>query len=172
MEYWDLYNKDRIKINKLHIRGEKVNPGEYFIIVSGWIMNSDNKLLLSQRHPEKSFPLTWECNTGAVLMGEDSISGVLREVEEEIGIKLQKENGILLETITVDKYSYIKDIYLFFKNINIEETKLQENEVINVKWASIEELEQMAENKEITPFALIDMKAIKEYVERKLMLAQ
>ena len=30
MEYWDLYNKDKQKLNKTHLRGEKLNPNEYF----------------------------------------------------------------------------------------------------------------------------------------------
>lgn len=39
MEHWDLYNKDKQKINKTILRGEKINAGEYFLVVNIWIIN-------------------------------------------------------------------------------------------------------------------------------------
>jgi mutator protein MutT len=160
MEYWDLYDKDRKKLNKIHLRGEKMNLGEYYIVVSGWIINDENKILLTQRHPQKTFPLTWECSKGALIAGEDSFSGVLREVEEEIGIKLEKYNGKLIDTYIGN--DFIKDVYLFTKNVNIEETKLQADEVINIKWVTINEFNEMAKEGKIGPSALKDMEKIKE----------
>ncbi|GHU77340.1 putative Nudix hydrolase [Spirochaetia bacterium] len=159
MEYWDLYDKTRRKLDKIHLRGEKVNPGEYYIVVSGWIINDENKILLTQRHPEKTFPLTWECNKGAVITGEDSFNGVLREVEEEIGIKLRKENGVLIDTYIGN--DFIKDIYLFKENVDIEKTKLQEKEVVNIKWVTIKEFDEMTSEGKIGPSAISDMERIK-----------
>jgi isopentenyldiphosphate isomerase len=160
MEYWDLYNKDRKKINKIHLREEKINPGEYHIVVDIWIINDENKILLTQRHPGKTFPLKWECTGGSVIAGEDSFAGALREVEEEIGIKLKKENGKIIDTII--RKDDIKDIYLFKEDIKIEETKLQENEVIDIKWVTIEGFKEMAEAGEIAEPILYDMEKIKE----------
>jgi hypothetical protein len=56
---------------------------------------------------------------------------VPRDAEEEIGIKLEKDNGKLIDTYTGN--DFIKDVYLFTKNVNIEETKLQADEAINIK---------------------------------------
>jgi mutator protein MutT len=160
MEYWDLYDKDRQKIDKTHLRGDKINPGEYHIVVNIWIINDQNKILLTQRHPEKTFPLKWECTGGSVIAGEDSFTGALREVEEETGIKLKKGNGKLIDTII--RKDDIKDIYLFKENINIEEAKLQEDEVINIKWVTIKEFDEMTEKGEIAEPILYDIKKIKE----------
>ena len=160
MEYWDLYDKDRNKLNKVHLRGERVKSGEYYLIVSGWIINDENKVLLTQRHPEKTFPLTWECVKGAVITGEDSFTGVLREAEEDIGIRLNKEKGKLIDTFIGS--DFIKDVYLFRENVNIEETKLQEKEVVNIKWVTINEYNEMLKKGEIGPTAIKDMEKIKK----------
>jgi isopentenyldiphosphate isomerase len=165
MEYWDLYDKDRKKLNKIHPRGEKINSGEYYIVVSGWIINDESKILLTQRHPKKTFPLTWECSKGAVKSGENSWDGVLREVEEEIGIKLNKETGELVDTYIGN--DFIKDVYLFKENIDIEKTKLQNNEVIKIKWVTINEFNEMEKNGEISPTAIMDMERIKKIYQWK-----
>jgi mutator protein MutT len=160
MEYWDLFNEKREKINKLHSRADKINPGEYHIVVNVWIINDQNKIIITQRHPEKPFPLKWECSGGSVIAGEDSITGALREVEEEIGIKLKKENVKLIYTRR--RENDFKDTYLFKGNINIKETKLQENEVINIKWVTKEELMEMVKNNEIAEPIIYDIKKLEE----------
>jgi len=164
MEYWDLYNKDKQKLNKTHLRGEKLNPNEYFLAVNVWIINDKNELLLTQRHPNKHWPLKWECTGGAVLAGEDSYLGALREVEEEIGIKL-KTKGKLIDTILLK--DYIKDIYVFNENVNIKETKLEKGAVVDIKWVTINELNEMYKNNEIPDPVKYDLdrliKLLKEY---------
>ena len=162
MEYWDLYNKDRIKLNKVHLResGEKINVGEYHIVVNIWIINDQQKLLISQRHPKKeTYPLKWECTGGSIIAGEDSLTGAIREVEEEIGIKLEKKNGKLIDTII--RKDDIKDIYLFEENIEIGNTVLQENEVIDIKWVTINEFDKMVEKGEIAEPILYDMEKLR-----------
>ena len=147
MEYLDLYNINRQKLGTIQ-RGEKINAGEYILAVNVWIVNDQNKILLTQRHPEKKpNPLKWESTGGAVSIGEDSFTGAIREVYEEIGIKLKSENGKLLDTIISE--DEIKDIYLFSENVNIEESKLQENEVIDIKWVTKKEFDEMAKKGEI-----------------------
>ena len=166
MEYWDLYNENREKINKKHLRSNinELNPGEYHIVVNIWIINEQNEILITQRHPNKEFGLKWECPGGSIIAGEDSITGALREVEEEIGIKLNKENGRLIHTRK--REMDFKDTYLFKVNINIKKTKLQKNEVINIKLVTKQELLEMLDNNEIAEpiiedvLKLIEMKIV------------
>ena len=165
MEYWDLYNKDRIKLNKKHLRGDKINPGEFYIIVSGWIINDENKVLLTQRHPNKSFPLTWEGCKGALIAGEDSIAGMLREIEEEIGIKIKIDSGKVVHTEIENDYNIIRDIYVFRENLNIVDIKLQETETVDVKWVTINEFSEMIEKKQMGPSAVKDLEIIKKYLK-------
>ena len=160
MEYWDLYSKNRKKLNKIHLRGVEIPQGEYHVVVNIWIINDKNQILLTQRHADKTFPLTWECTGGSIIAGEDSFTGAIREVEEKIGIRLKKENGKLIDTIT--RKDDIKDIYLFFENVDIKKAKLQENEVIGIKWVTYSEFKQMVERNEIADPILYDMEKIKK----------
>ena len=43
MEYWDIYNADRIKTGKIIERGEYLNDDEYHIVVNAWILRKDGK---------------------------------------------------------------------------------------------------------------------------------
>ena len=165
MEYWDLYDKDRMKLNKKHLRGEKINPCEFYIIVSGWIINDEGKILLTQRHPEAKFPLTWEGSKGALIAGEDSITGILREIEEEIGLILKKNSGKIVHTEIEEDWNIIRDIYIFRENVNIEDVKLQETETVDVKWVTLNEFIKMVENGEMGPSAVKDMEIIKKYLK-------
>jgi isopentenyldiphosphate isomerase len=162
MEYWDLYNEKREKINKRHLRSDdnELNPGEYHIVVNIWIINDQNKIIITQRHPQKTFPLKWVCTGGAIIAGEDSITGALREVEEEIGIKLKKENGKLLFS-RKREWDFI-DTYLFKENINVNETNLQENEVINIKLVIKDELLEMIKKDEIAEPIIADINKLVE----------
>jgi len=166
MEYWDLYNEEREKLNKKHLRSNTniLNPGEYHIVVNIWIINDQNKIIITQRHLQKEWPLKWECSGGSLIAGEDSITGALREVEEEIGIKLEKENGKLI--YSKKREMDFKDTYLFKENIDINKTKLQENEVVNIKLVSKEELLEMVKNNEIAEPIIED---INKLVEMKVI---
>jgi 8-oxo-dGTP pyrophosphatase MutT (NUDIX family) len=103
--------------------------------------------------------LKWECTGGAVLAGEDSYAGALREVEEEIGIKLKTQGKIIDTLIRKDNF---KDIYLFYENIEIKEAKLEEGSVIDIKWVTIKEFDDMVKKNEIAEPILYDIEKIKE----------
>lgn len=96
MEKWDLYNAEREKTGLTIQRGGNIPKGLYHLVVSAWIVNQHGQYLLSQRHPDKQYPLYWECTGGAVLSGENSLQGAVREVKEELGIALALEKGELI----------------------------------------------------------------------------
>jgi len=151
VEYWDLYNGNREKIGKLQKRGDYHEKGTYNLVVNVWIVNSKNEVLLTQRHPQKKlWGGFWECSvSGGVLAGEDSLQGALREAEEEIGIILSPENAVLLDSIKRE-YNF-RDSYLFFKDIPIEDLTLQQEEVINAKWATKQEYDDMCSQGLLAP---------------------
>jgi isopentenyldiphosphate isomerase len=150
MEIWDLYDRNGNKINKTHVRGIPLNKDEYHIAVDVWLRNNMDKILLTQRSPQKDLcPMKWECTCGSIIIGEDSFTGALREVEEEIGIKLNKNEGENILRIICGNRNAIFDIFLFKKDIEIGETKLQKEEVINIKWVTKNELKEMFKKKEM-----------------------
>jgi len=146
-----LYNKDREKTGKLHQRGEPLENGTYFIVVNVWIVNSNNEVLLAQRHPQKLlWGGLWECSaSGSVLAGESSLQGALRETEEEIGIILSQEDAILLESIM--RENNFRDTFLFKKDIQLCELKLHPEEVIDAKWVTKQEYIDMCNRGLLAP---------------------
>ena len=154
MEIWDLYDKNRNKTGLEHIRGNDLPDDLYHLVVHIWIKNSNGKYLISQRsETRKSFPLMWECVGGSILKDETSLDGALREVKEEVGIDLDRENGKLVfseirRIINGKKFNDILDVWLFNYDGEVSLDNATTDEVCQVKWLSKEEIKELAnENK-------------------------
>lgn len=146
MELWDLYNKNKEKIGKDLVRGDKIPDDCYHLVVHVWIKNNQNEYLISQRAANrKSFPLMWECTGGSVLKGENSLDGAIRETKEEIGIDLNKDTGHLICTKIRNHFNDIVDIWLFDYNGEINLTKATTDEVNQAKWMTREEIYKLFE---------------------------
>ncbi len=145
----DIYDENKIKTGRTKTRHkDTLEKGEFIIGVQAIIMNSKKQILISQRSELKDkLPLKWECNGGALLSGEDVIDGLIREIYEELGIKFLKEEAIFLKT---SKNTHrFKEIYLFKKDIEIQEIKFTDGESIDAKWVDINEFINMFNNGEI-----------------------
>lgn len=59
VEYWDLYEKESNKINKIVKRGEKLNDDEYHFVINFWIRNSKNEFLTTKRSKNKKYVFMW-----------------------------------------------------------------------------------------------------------------
>jgi 8-oxo-dGTP pyrophosphatase MutT (NUDIX family) len=153
MEYWDLYDSRRNKVNGRHTRGTQLERGLYHIVVHVWIVNSKNELLLTQRHPDKTFPYKWEGSGGSILAGEGILDGALREVNEEIGVDLRGKEGKIIKTIRRDNdfCGDFLDVWLFKADFALKEAKLQETEVIGIQWVSKSTLKTMFDQGEMSP---------------------
>lgn len=143
MEFWDLLNKNGKRTGEIIRRGEPIPPDRYHLVVSAWIVNSEDQYLLSQRHPEKAYPLFWECTGGSVLAGEESVDGAVREVMEELGITLNAEQGIHLFRQHRKQTQDFYDVWVFHADIALEQITLQASEVVDVKWANKDQMIEM-----------------------------
>jgi len=148
-EMWDLYDQNRELLNKKHARGVPVPRGAYHIVIDVWTINNDSKILITQRHPDKPFGLLWECSGGSIIMGEDSRSGALRELSEEVGIQAKAEELILIHSIRLN--DRFVDTYITKRDVSLEELKLQAEEVVDAKFVSFVELNNMWEDGAIVP---------------------
>ena len=125
-EFWDLFDKNRNKLKRKGVRGEKLKFGEYHLVVNAWIKNANNEFLITRRSAKKAHPLMWECTGGSALMGETSEEAAIREVKEELGIDVK--NGVLIGS-TIRYYPNcpdILDVWLFENNNKLEEITIQE----------------------------------------------
>lgn len=161
----DIYDENKNKTGKIKIRNKDIlESGEYIIGVQAVIMNSERQILISQRSGLKDkLPLKWECNGGALLSGEAIVDGIIREINEELGIKLKKDKAIYLKT--VKNNHRFKEIYLFEKDIKIENIKFLDGEVISARWVNIDEFMNMFNNGEIVYNIDFDEKDYKRCLE-------
>ena len=168
MEYWDLYDKERNKLNKIVKRGDKLQDDEYHIVINAWIRNSKNEFLITQRAANKTYAFMWECTGGSALKGETSLDAAVREAKEELGIEVDRSTGQLLGS-TLRYYPNcpdIFDVWLFTSDASIEDVTIQEEEVCNVMWASVEKIQELYNEKkfEANPFFEEALKNLKEEV--------
>ncbi len=159
MEIWDIYDSQRRPTGRTHLRGVPVPSGDYHLVVRAWVMRSDGKVLLSKRHPDKPYGNYWECTGGAVVAGEDTLTGAVREVREEVGLKVEKDHAVLLETGCENDEAFY-DIYLFRQDV-LDEIICQPEEVIDAKWVDRKEYEEMEKAGLILP----EMTPLYKYID-------
>lgn len=151
MEKWDLYTREREKTGLTHIRGEEIPEGCFHLVVHVWLKNSRGEYLISRRSADRpTFPLMWETTGGSVLMGEDSLSGALREVREELGIDLPPERGRLMFSRVRDwvdgvRFGDIVDVWEFPYEGQAQLDRA-EGEACDARWAGLEEIAEMLQS--------------------------
>lgn len=144
-EIWDLYDENHRLIGKTHKRGKPITTkGEYHLVVDIITANSKGELLITQRHPSKAtFPLKWEFTGGAVVSGEESLAGAVRELYEETGITAEMDELEYLGTRIGS--TAIHDVYRIFRDIEPSSLRLQPDEVVDAKWVTESVIEKMIE---------------------------
>lgn len=162
-EFWDVYDKFKRKTGKvIKKNGEiKLKQGEFHLVATGIIQNSDGLILLSKRKENKSlYPGLWECSGGSAKFGETSQVAVIREIYEELGIKLSENSGKFIGTVMQN--DYFRDIWLFKRDVLNDEIKFIDGEVSNTRWVSIEEYEEMYKNGIVVPTCSPIIKKLRE----------
>ena len=61
-------------------------PASVSVVVSAVIENSEGKILLAKRSPDKAYPDLWEDVGGGLEPNEKPEDGLLREIREETGL--------------------------------------------------------------------------------------
>ena len=146
-EFNDIYDRDRNLTGRVHRRGSPWNKGEYGLVVCVWVYDGKGRVLLTRRAPEKSFAGTWENSGGCAKAGEDSLGAIVRELEEETGIRAKAEEFELL--ITVRDRNTFYDHYCLKKDVPLERIMLQPGETDGVQWATFEQIHEMIRQKQI-----------------------
>ena len=147
MEYNDIYDENRCLTGRLHRRGTRWKAGEYGLVVCVWVHDGQGKLLLTRRAPEKSFAGTWENSGGAAKAGESSLRAIVRELEEETGIRAAAEEFEWLATVR-DKNAFY-DHYCLKRAVPLERIVLQPGETDGVQWATFERVHGLIREKQI-----------------------
>jgi ADP-ribose pyrophosphatase YjhB (NUDIX family) len=143
MEKRDLYTTNRELTSGFIYKGEKVPKNRYYLTVIVWIQNSKNEFLLQLTSLQKGHK--WSTTGGHPETGETSLQGIAREIQEELGIKIYEDSLRLFKTIkTEDDFV---DLYYLQQDIDVNNTKVQEDEVEEARWFTKEEINELIKNK-------------------------
>lgn len=164
MEYCDIYDIDRNFLNKTILRGEELKEGEFRLAVSVIVINMEGKILTTLRSPaKKTSPNKWENTTGAVSAGETMLQAGVRELYEETGIIIEETD--LQKICEFKSGKLLFDTFIVFKDISIQDIKLDDKETVYAKIVTIDEFDEMVEKGEVLePQAKVYKKILKEKI--------
>lgn len=147
MEKHELVDINGNKTGKIltHVEARDINNvpnGCYISVVGVVIINENDEILLQKRSRfKRANPSKWGICGGKVDLGETPLEAGIRETLEEIGILLNKEELKFLSMDANEKSHFT--VYYVRKNVDLKECKLQEEELEEVKYFRIEELQKL-----------------------------
>ncbi|MEX0918586.1 MAG: NUDIX domain-containing protein [Candidatus Paceibacterota bacterium] len=156
MEMLDILNEDGSPTRKQVSKKEAHEKGLWHRATHIWFVNSNKEILIQKRAAHiESYPGEYDISAaGHLSAGDSPIDGALREVEEELGVKLSPNElikiGELSNQSTQHNGKYINnewnDIYVVKKDIPIKDFIIQEDEVELVKYVPLKEFKEWVES--------------------------
>ena len=161
-ELIDIYDSKNRPLNKKKMKSEAHRKGLWHRVAHVWIYNSNKEIMLQLRAKNKEvYPNLWDISVaGHIAAGERESVSAMREVEEEIGLKISENELQLLSiknvqfTTNTTINNEIIYLYLLKYDGNIKQLKIQEDELQEIKFFKLTELEkQLNETPEkFTPY--------------------
>lgn len=148
MELLDVYDNNANKTGRVVERGDKsavFSDNEHIAVAIIYIENNEGKFLIQKTSKEKGG--IYSSTGGHVDHGEEPIETIKREVKEELGIDISNDNIIDLGYVLCD--FPIRFLFYLKKDIDLNNVKLQKEEVESVKYMSVDELNKIIENNEM-----------------------
>lgn len=136
MELQDLYDSKFNKLDKTIRRRVDEIPENCYVMMSYALIKNNDKYLLECATARSNNTLA--IPGGHILVGEDGIAGLKRELKEELS--LEHLNIKHLDTIIYPYNNYIFNIYLIEDEIDINNIVYDFNEVVNINWYTKEEI--------------------------------
>ena len=164
MEYRDLFDKDRKFTGEKIAKDLPLPPNRYITVVIAVIENSDGELLLQKRSLKKGG--LWAFTGGHPKSGQTSLQGICEELQEEIGVSVDEKELILFKTIQGPRT--FTDLYYVKKDIELEDLKLQTEEVADAKWFDKERVERMILNRQFFDRHVTAFLAFKDWRNKDL----
>ncbi len=163
MELLDLCTAAGVPTGERVPRETAHQKGLWHRTIHCWMRNGAGELLLQKRSAAKeTHPGLWDIScAGHLSAGDDSLSGVIREAREELGLMLDPEGLRFLFTLAQHWESpdrsvienEIKDVFLYTLPVEIDDLRPDPVEVSGVRFISIDRLKRcIAENcRELVP---------------------
>ena len=133
-------------------------------IVTVFIQNGKKRLLIQKRGKLKGGK--YGITSGHTLVGEEAKQGAMREIKEEIGIDTEKQELKLIYKTKIGKKTY--NLYYVQKEINLSKVSLQKEEVENVYWCTVEEVNELIQKNEFYEKQIEAFKIFEKYMKEEL----
>ena len=159
----DLYDKNSNLTGQTYFKGDPIPKGFYPMVVMICLQNSKGEFLMQKRVPEKGGD--WGITGGHPKSGETPEQGMITEVQEELGLDI---SGLPLEVFSegCDGTDCYKMYYLKI-DLDLNNLTLQKEELTEVRWFSIEELQKMVEKHILNPNQIASFVKCMNYLKSK-----
>lgn len=137
----DLYNNQLELTGKTYFKGDIIPDGYFPMVVMIAIQNSNGEFLMQKRVESKGGD--WGVTGGHPKHGETPKQGIITEVKEELGLDISNHEIIEFERGCDGKDCYI--MYYTKMNLDIDKLNIQLDELSEVRWFSVEKLQQMVD---------------------------
>ncbi len=144
MEKRDLYDINRNLTGETIYKGEKIPKDRYIVVVLSFIQNSKGEFLIQKRSPQKDGK--YASTGGHAKTGETSMQAIITEIKEELGLDVDEKELELVYSGREDRTQVFFDIYYMKKDFEIEDLKLQKEEVDFVEWDTLDRVKQLIDD--------------------------
>ncbi len=165
-ELRDLYDKYGNKTDRTYHKGEIIPYGYYPMVVMVVIRNSEGKFLMQKRSISKGGD--WGVTGGHPKSGETPLEGIITEVKEELGLDFTNEEFIEYDSGCDGKDCY--KMYYVNKDIEIENITIQEDELSEVRWFTMDELKHMVDIHELNDDQIACFKKVCDYLDSHIVI--
>lgn len=142
MELLDVYDDNGKKTGKVVERGiddSAFEKGEHIAVAIIYIENSKGEFLIQKTSKEKGG--IYSSTGGHVDHNEEPIDSIVREVKEELGLEISKNDIADLGYLVVD--FPVRFVFYMKKDIDIESLTIKKDEVESVSFMTIQELRKI-----------------------------
>ena len=156
-EFFDVLDENGNKTSKTKLRSEVHRDGDWHKAVHIWIINNNGDVLLQRRCATKdSNPNMLDISSaGHLSAGDDSLTGAIRELKEELNLDVNKEDLKLIKTLKrSSKYietfinNEFDDLYILRTDKKLEDMKYQEEEISEIMFVPYKEFKKMVQNRQ------------------------
>jgi len=156
-------------LHKKQFRGLPLPAGVYHQVVEIWTINNQGQILLTLRSlQKKEYGGFWENTAGAARSGENARQAARRELQEETGIRVQPEELHFLGSHKEE--SCFMDSFLVRKDISLQKIILQPGETEQVKWVTLQELDQLIADGELAAPVALRLQPLRQQIETALRI--
>ena len=156
-EYFDILDENGNKTGKTKLRSEVHRDGDWHKAVHIWIINNNGDILLQRRCATKdSNPNKLDISSaGHLSAGDDSLTGALRELKEELNLDVKPEDLQFIKTLKrSSRYTEtfinneFDDLYIVRTDKKIDDMKFQEEEISEIMFVPYKKFKEMVNNKQ------------------------